>query len=804
MEFRERRANEHPGLKNHNRFSFWGKLKSVAKVNKKSHPLNDPVVINTPSNNSFRNSFIDTRHGSPNPLLSDHKRVSVSPSGPHVAQGRISPLRKDFRPVVAPNEQLYRHKRHHFFNQDIVRQRDENFNYIQHEANVNNLRSSLAAPHYCTNQSSPTQLRSSKRPQSAIFYSRGPSITYEKSESDITSQDQIFLGTEAPIHGSSDVSYRNNHPDVKASNGQPLENGLTINLSLFGLELQRKYSDLGSNEKNKTSEHFQKLYVSEELSDCTLDVSQCGFRKNLHRILLIRSPVMKNQMLSSREKEKNYMKDKNLIIHLSSRSSLVNKFLTKESIMIVTRWIYGFDVFEQMNSSKPSHIIIEHEFENIQYNQINSGQVNAKNIFEVFITACALGLQELILGCLSTIEKLISHLCDKLINGIAEKESDQFSNFRRKVYQLIMDSVDLVDNYSDEVPEYLTVRLCGVIDSLLNIHLYQSYRKESILAECINLDDLSLMLELPEFWVQRVLVSDNFWCPFEFNRYMVAKNIYLLRSQKNLASVQTDSIMLTDEFGFEKTSKSLEAVFREGILYSSMNVKQLEEVSMDNIVAENIVTKAFWNKSENLRKITSLRENDSSALINEERQFSLSRAFSGIFLTEKSTRNRAINGKTIDPFRTSLIIDSIDVNSVSGRFWSKKFTYAGSLWAIYVEKSYFDHDSCLGTEYTEQKSSETDEHKKLRWAVFLTRLDQNEESRFSEDVPDPEILDARNCVKAKFKLISSLSAQGNFIVDSDGEFQKGSRSGSVISDDRLIQFIEKHGKCLICVTLQLM
>ncbi|KAK4512277.1 60S ribosomal protein L30 [Mucor velutinosus] len=123
--------------------------------------------------------------------------------------------------------------------------------------------------------------------------------------------------------------------------------------------------------------------------------------------------------------------------------------------------------------------------------------------------------------------------------------------------------------------------------------------------------DRSILASLPLEWLQKVIESDAFWVPSEYERYQFIQQI--IRARYNIYSnSKSTSFVLT-----ELDTNSNCYIISQSIYYMHMTFEQLESIQNDihpltkqKLVPERILKEALWQQIQLRSKIESASERD--------------------------------------------------------------------------------------------------------------------------------------------------------------------------------------------------
>ncbi|KAG1076528.1 hypothetical protein G6F42_025472 [Rhizopus arrhizus] len=123
--------------------------------------------------------------------------------------------------------------------------------------------------------------------------------------------------------------------------------------------------------------------------------------------------------------------------------------------------------------------------------------------------------------------------------------------------------------------------------------------------------DRSILAALPLDWLQKVIESDAFWVPSEYERYQFIQQI--IRARYNIYSnSKSTSFVLT-----ELDTNTNCYIIAQSIYYMHMTFEQLESIQNDihpltkqRLVPERILKEALWQQIQMRSKIESASERD--------------------------------------------------------------------------------------------------------------------------------------------------------------------------------------------------
>ncbi|KAI8374772.1 hypothetical protein BD560DRAFT_393179 [Blakeslea trispora] len=231
----------------------------------------------------------------------------------------------------------------------------------------------------------------------------------------------------------------------------------------------------------------------------------------------------------------------------------------------------------------------------------------------------------------------------------------------------------------------------------------------------------TILVALPLEWLEKIIESDAFWVPSEFERYRFIKQIIAARYSCYLT--RGDSFIMS-----ELDTNPNCHIISKSIYYMHMTFEQLESIQNDrnpftdkSLVPEKVLKDALWLQVQLRSKIESTRERDTKLNItmsgeggevkqdNKENdsnkaykyqypiptddtttyagESAISLASTSTYQMKKRVSGNAEQYSVYPPFRFS--VEFADVASLKHgmRVYSDTVFYAGSNWNMYIQKT---------------------------------------------------------------------------------------------------------------------
>ncbi|KAI9484219.1 MAG: hypothetical protein EXX96DRAFT_561363 [Benjaminiella poitrasii] len=358
----------------------------------------------------------------------------------------------------------------------------------------------------------------------------------------------------------------------------------------------------------------------------------------------------------------------NLLLQSSFQESKSNKitlhfdkncFITMEAFQFVLEFLYGnkFIAFDdQHREDDRDHMMV----------------VNKANVKEILATSSYLQVDDCSMLC-------VDYIVKKLNN-------------------------ENVVDYLLFVNKWMVQESTRILDAIFTFLCREAYHMDPDLLVCLPLE-----------WLRKIVESDAFWVPNEYERYIFVKKIIQARYQ---SYEESSAFVLTDL----DTNPSSCAIITQSIYYVHMNFEQLEVIQNDihpltkqPLVPEHIIKHALWTQIELRSKIESATEKDTflnftvpvSLLNSSLKKFYypiptddtttytgecaiLLATFSTVAVNDNAQRNDRIKAdqySVYPPFRFSVEFGNIGSIKHGIRVYSDTVFYAGSNWNVYIQKT---------------------------------------------------------------------------------------------------------------------
>ncbi|KAI8810147.1 hypothetical protein BJ742DRAFT_888687, partial [Cladochytrium replicatum] len=229
------------------------------------------------------------------------------------------------------------------------------------------------------------------------------------------------------------------------------------------------------------------------------------------------------------------------------------------------------------------------------------------------------------------------------------------------------------------------------------------------------------LVRLPIHWVERILSSDCFFAPTEFDRFCLIRDVIVHRRRNLIRLIEqaqyldnpipssddddgdslrnhsnTDGKKTTDtEFStLSEEEQAYKTMLSHATIYSHMHFDQLLTIRDLEIIPERILQRAFWSQQELRMLVESAGEltselgirnsatgvpTDDTDKIDGKR---LSDMQKGPIYTHRSAR--------FPPYRFGVEFSDLKRLHGGGRCYSSIMQYAGSYWVIYLQKIVLD------------------------------------------------------------------------------------------------------------------
>ncbi|KAI9207185.1 uncharacterized protein BJ171DRAFT_456417 [Polychytrium aggregatum] len=360
----------------------------------------------------------------------------------------------------------------------------------------------------------------------------------------------------------------------------------------------------------------------------------------------------------------------------------------------------------------------------------------------------------------------------------------------------IIDSITketVVDSIGFIVASYYGINSDAIIEAIFTFLCREGFA-----------DLKEVFAQLPLSWFERIVASDCFCVPSEYERYCFIRDVIELRQKRSdrtktghrplsladsaldLSSLSLASSDSSETSGSTSASdgsegESEETTFRDmlsyGVVYSHMRFDQLLQIRGDGFAPAHVLEKAFWTQQEfrcliegSAEHITTLGIQYDVDVSKDTSDPSPSEVLIPSGDTDKIDEKQvsgvlegsiyAHSRVRFPPFRFSL--EAADENRIhrGDRVYSKTQFYAGSYWIVYIQKLVAQGSSKLG--------------------IYLQRWAQDEEP----EIEDPHAsashrvsvyVDRREEVQTWFQLYCFISDQC-FILESKPDLFKNTQS----------------------------
>ncbi|KAI8972670.1 hypothetical protein BDB01DRAFT_839278 [Pilobolus umbonatus] len=206
----------------------------------------------------------------------------------------------------------------------------------------------------------------------------------------------------------------------------------------------------------------------------------------------------------------------------------------------------------------------------------------------------------------------------------------------------------------------------------------------------------NILCSIPLSWLQKVIESDAFWVPSEYDRYQFVLQIIQCKSEKN-------------ETWTENEEEIMDHILCYSIYYMHMSFEQLESIGRDinpftdkPLVAQSVLKEALWLQVQLRTKVETATERDLELNVttpyteeDEEMEYYPIPTDDTTTYTGESALSIALTGgkkgstqcSVYSPFRFS--VEFFDVPSLKHgmRVYSETVFYAGSNWNMYIQKT---------------------------------------------------------------------------------------------------------------------
>ncbi|KAI8880807.1 hypothetical protein K501DRAFT_275218 [Backusella circina FSU 941] len=274
-----------------------------------------------------------------------------------------------------------------------------------------------------------------------------------------------------------------------------------------------------------------------------------------------------------------------------------------------------------------------------------------------------------------------------------------------------------------------------------------------------------LLVTLPLDWLQRVVESDAFWVPSEYDRYRFIKEIIHARHDPMQQDIER-SIIIDDDL------PTLNHILSHSIYYMHMTFEQLEWIEKDKnpftdqaLVPASVLREALWMQVRLRSKIESASESDIHLDLSATHQHDQADKYpiptddTTTYTGESALATAVLNNKASSysiypPFRFSVEFNNVPLLKHGMRVYSDTVFYAGSNWNMYIQKTKSQRKNVLqlGVYLHRQSIPSSNTTTTTEEDVTLSSSSSSQETAAATDWTFSRFSDKRKIVKTWFKI----------------------------------------------------